>query len=116
MDLSCNGRVHTSAGGSDTALRAAQGLVTLLILPIANAANQHLQSHDTYWKLNVTQVHFGHPTTALYALLACRFRALIAGAASVLLCSLHYRVPWFNKVHVPWRRLWCCCRCSASAR
>ena len=35
-----------------------QGLVTLLILPIANAANQHLQSNDTYWKLNVTQVQF----------------------------------------------------------
>jgi uncharacterized membrane protein len=34
----------------------AQGLVTLLILPIANAANQHLQPDDTYWKLNVTQV------------------------------------------------------------
>lgn len=33
-----------------------QGLVTLLILPIADAANAHLQSNNTYWILNTVQV------------------------------------------------------------
>eukprot|EP00208_Stichococcus_sp_RCC1054_P008273 CAMPEP_0206150424 /NCGR_PEP_ID=MMETSP1473-20131121/38293_1 /ASSEMBLY_ACC=CAM_ASM_001109 /TAXON_ID=1461547 /ORGANISM="Stichococcus sp, Strain RCC1054" /LENGTH=640 /DNA_ID=CAMNT_0053547925 /DNA_START=77 /DNA_END=1999 /DNA_ORIENTATION=+ len=37
------------------AISAVSGLVTLLILPISNAANAHLQP-DRYWILNVTQV------------------------------------------------------------
>jgi hypothetical protein len=90
VDFSCNGRVHTSAGGCDTALYAAQGLVTLLILPIANAANQHLQSNDTYWKLNVAQVRFEHVMTALPVMLPCTSVTLIvsrAGPRQVLLHS-----------------------------
>jgi hypothetical protein len=48
-----------------------QGLVTLLILPIANAANQHLQSNDTYWKLNVAQVRLNAVREHNFRSLSC---------------------------------------------
>lgn len=96
-----------------------QGLVTLLILPIANAANQHLQPDDTYWKLNVTQVRFRIHDRAVCGG-ASSHAHIKAGqgcvrCVSTSLSSLQGGLSDTNHASASCR-LWCCCRCSASVR
>jgi hypothetical protein len=99
--------------------------VTLLILPIADAANHHLQSDDTYWKLNVTQVQLKNktatPIAALHAGCPAQSSAPVVQLLVPSLCccldSCGSSAAATCKVDrlVRCRRP-CCCRCSASVR